>query len=652
MSLAADSAAGRTNGPGQDKGPSMRRRAIGAEPVDGGTAFRVWAPDRSRVEVVLYGSEGEESAIALSNEGAGYFSGTIGAAAAGVAYRYRLDGTGDFPDPASRYQPAGPHGPSVVIDSNSYRWESNGWKGLRGEREVVYEMHVGTFTAEGTWNAASARLGLLADLGITVIEVMPVAEFPGNFGWGYDGVDLFAPTRLYGTPDEFRAFVDTAHQLGLGVILDVVYNHLGPDGNYLSQFAKSYFTDRYPNEWGEPINFDGENSAPVREFFRENAAYWIDEFRLDGLRLDATQNIFDSSEPHVIEEIVTHARNAAGSRPVWIVAENEPQDRRMLQFGCDAIWNDDFHHTARVAMTGRREAYYTDYRGTPQELISAAKWNFLFQGQQYVWQKKRRGSPTFGIPPWRFVTFLQNHDQVANTLHGRRVHQLTSAGRVRAMTAFMLLIPAAPMLFQGQEFAASAPFLYFADHEPELAARVAKGRSEFLEQFPSIASPEIAGALPLPHDPRTFRQCRLDWSERDRNREWLALHRDLIRLQRTDPAIRQTAADRLDGAVLASEALVLRFFGEETDDRLLIVNLGQQVNLEPAPEPLLAPPRGQRWETLWSSEALQYGGSGAAAAEHDDGRWLIPAQAALVLRPVPDETKRSSESFERRRRRA
>jgi len=290
----------------------------------------------------------------------------------------------------------------MIIDPAQFSWHDANWNGVKIEGQVIYEMHIGTFAAEGTWNAAGQHLKILKDLGVTVLEIMPVHDFCGRYGWGYDGVDFFAPTRLYGSPDDFRAFVDTAHSLGLGVILDVVYNHAGPEGNYLKNFAPNYFTDRYSTDWGEAFNFDGSNAAPVRDFFISNAGYWIDEFHLDGLRLDATQNIYDASEVHILAEIAAQVRRAAGGRSTIVVAENEPEETRLVRsvesggYGMDGMWNDDFHHSAMVALTGHNEAYYSDYRGTPQEFISAAKRGFLYQGQYYSWQRQRRGTWTEG----------------------------------------------------------------------------------------------------------------------------------------------------------------------------------------------------------------------------------------------------------------
>ncbi|WP_075771546.1 malto-oligosyltrehalose trehalohydrolase [Aerophototrophica crusticola] len=618
------------------RGSAARRLPQGAEvQPGGGVHFRIWAPDRSRVALRLeYGAE-----LPLNPEGDGFFAALVPEAKPGSRYKYCLDG-GDYlyPDPMSRFQPDGPHGPSQVVDPASFQWTDHGWEGVRREGMVLYEMHVGTFTPEGTWDAAIGRLEELRDLGVTCLEVMPVADFAGSFGWGYDGVNLFAPTRLYGSPDDFRRFVDRAHGLGLGVILDVVYNHFGPDGNYLSQFAKSYFSDRYENEWGDALNFDGPDSGPVRDYMVSNARYWVEEFHLDGLRLDATQQIFDASTPHIIAEVAAAVREAGGERGTFIVGENEPQELRQVLprdqggHGLDALWNDDLHHTAIVALTGRREAYYKDYRGSPQEFVSAAKYGFLYTGQHYVWQGKRRGSNIFGQPQAAMVSFLQNHDQVANSARGWRIDRLTGPGQLRAMTAYMLLIPATPMLFQGQEFRASTPFHYFADHSGDLAKAVRRGRREFLNQFQSIAHSEVKEELCDPADRQTFEACKLDHGERETNAEWLALHHDLLALRREDPVFRRQDASVLDGSVLAPECFVLRWFGPE-GDRVLLVNLGPDLHLSPAPEPLLGAPTRAGWCHCWSSEDPRYGGLGYSPVEQEDG-WHIPGRAAVVLVPA------------------
>jgi maltooligosyltrehalose trehalohydrolase len=622
-------------------GERHTRLPVGAE-VDreGGVQFRIWAPRRRRVEVVLEpGGPAAGTLQVLQRDQDGYHFGRVAAARAGSRYRYRLDGKEAFPDPVSRFQPEGPHGPSEVVDPDAFRWTDRSWKGVGLRGAVMYEMHIGTFTPEGTFQAAMRELAELARLGVTVLEVMPVAEFPGRFGWGYDGVDFFAPTRLYGAPDDFRRFVDAAHAAGLGVILDVVYNHFGPDGCYLRQFSDSYFSEKHKTDWGDALNYDGPDSDPVREFITANAAHWIEEYHLDGLRLDATQSIFDDSAEHILAAVGEAAR-AAGNRQgreVLLVAENESQHTRLVRpldqggFGLDALWNDDFHHTAMVALTGKAEAYYTDYRGSPQEFISALKYGYLYQGQFYAWQKKRRGTPTFDVPPAAFVSFLQNHDQVSNSARGLRGHQLSSPGRWRALTALLLLGPGTPLLFQGQEFACSSPFLFFADHTSDLAHLVRQGRGNFLAVFPSLATAEARALFADPSDEKTFRACKLDFSERQEHADVYALHRDLLRLRREDPVFAAQPPGRLDGAVLGPEAFVLRYFGP-AEDRLLLVNLGKDLQLKVAPEPLLAPPEGRVWSILWSSDSPAYGAGATPPVETEDG-WRLPGEAAVVLIP-------------------
>jgi maltooligosyltrehalose trehalohydrolase len=617
-----------------------RRLSAGVELQEGsGAHARVWAPACQSVElVVVHGGrkEEKEEIVRLSREPDGYFSGDVPNAAAGDRYWYQLDGNRRRPDPVSRFQPEGPHGPSAVVDPAQFTWTDAAWRGVPREGQVLYELHVGTFTPQGTWAAAAERLDDLARVGVTVIQMMPVADFAGRWGWGYDGVNLYAPTRLYGSPDDLRRFVDRAHGAGLGVILDVVYNHLGPDGNYLSDFSPEYFTDRYRNDWGQALNFEGP--SPARAFFVENAAYWIEEFHFDGLRLDATQDVHDASPEHVLAEIGLRARAAAAGRQVYLAAESEPQlpmmvrDRSAGGNGLDALLNDDFHHTAIVALTGHREAYYTDYTGSPQELISCSKYGYLYQGQWYSWQQKRRGAYGLDLPASRFVHFLENHDQVANSSLGKRVHQLSSPGRYRALTALTLLGPATPLLFQGQEFATSSPFHFFADHEKGLRDAIREGRRQFMEQFPSLRDPAVRDALPSPDDPNTFLVSKLDWSEREKHEHAVALHRDLLEIRQSDPVVAAAARRRIDGAVLSQSAFVLRYDGEGADDRLLLVNLGPDVELKPLPEPLLAPPAGSSWVVQWSSDGLQYGGLGTPPLQSEPA-WRLHAESAVLLRP-------------------
>ena len=587
--------------------------------------------------------------VSLCADADGYFSGVLPGLGAGVRYRLRLDEDERlYPDPASRYQPEGPHGPSQLVDPAAYRWRDRDWRGVSIAGCVVYEMHVGTFTPEGTWAAAAEKLPGLADLGVSVIEMMPVAEFPGRFGWGYDGVDLFAPTRLYGEPDDLRRFVDDAHALGIGVILDVVYNHLGPDGNFLGCFSPDYFTRKYQTEWGEALNFDGEHCREVRRFFTANAAYWIDEFHFDGLRLDATQSIFDDTKPHIIQEIGEAARRAAGPRSILLIGENEPQDTGLVRpveaggYGLDALWNDDLHHSAMVALTGRSEAYYQDHAGAPQEFISAAKYGYLFQGQIYSHQGKRRGSPGLDLPPAAFVTFIQNHDQIANSDSGLRFHALCHPGLARALTAYILLSPGTPMLFQGQELWSSSPFFYFCDHNPELSKLVREGRIEFMSQFASVAEDvRLRMQLSDPGSEDTFMRSKIDWAEATRRADVIGLHRDLLRLRREDGVLSAQRRKGLDGAVLGPEAFVLRFFGPDHDDRLAVFNLGHDLIRPSIPDPLVGPPRGKLWDMIWSSEDVRYGGHGTPDLDTPSG-WHLPACSAVVLRTRPENSSAES----------
>lgn len=604
-----------------------------------GVSVRVWAGSNNRVELVVYA--GNDSAPTgcqeLEPEVDGYFSTVVPEGRAGTLYAFRLNGQPPTrSDPASRFQPQGPLGPSEVIDPTGFAWTDAGWRGVSPQGQVLYEMHIGTFTPEGTYRAAAEQVPELARLGVTVIELMPVGDFVGQFGWGYDGVNLFAPCRLYGRPDDLRHFVDRAHAAGIGVLLDVVYNHLGPMGQCLDCFSEDYFTDRYKTEWGQAMNFDGPRSGPVREYFLANAGYWIDEFHMDGLRLDATQNIYDHSGQHILAAVAERVRSVANGRGTLLVGENEPQNARLLRppeqggYGLDMLWNDDFHHEAQVVLGGRREAYYTDYGGTPQEFVSAAKYGFIYQGQRYKWQHKRRGTPVFDLPARAFVNYIENHDQMANSAHALHSHARSSPGRYRAMTALQLLAPGTPLLFQGQEFGASAPFYYFADQPGEVGQMVRAGRMKFLEQFPSISQPATQRVLADPSAPATFEACKLDFSERHKHLAIYTLHQDLLRLRRERLGPDRLQRNRMDGAVIGPEAFVLRFFGSADDDLLLVVNFGVELHLDPAPEPLLAPPVDRQWREAWSSEDPAYGGAGTPPLESAEN-WRIPAQAAVLL---------------------
>jgi maltooligosyltrehalose trehalohydrolase len=628
---------------------TTRRRSFGAEPDGrGGASFRVYAPGRAGVDVELLGP-GDERVLPLSADAeAGVWARTIPGVPAGTRYRYRLAGEDEaLPDPCSRYQPEGPFGPSELIDPAEFAWTDQDHPGVGGRGRVIYELHIGTFTPAGTWSGARARLPELARLGVTVVEVMPVGEFAGERGWGYDGVLWFAPYHAYGRPDEMRRFVDDAHRMGVSVILDVVYNHLGVAGNVLPRYAREY-KNQGPNDWGDGLNFDAGESRPARHLVTENVAYWVDEFHIDGFRFDATQSVADASPRHILADAAASARAAAPRKALYLTAENEPQETRLVAapsaggYGFDALWNDDFHHTALVALTGHRDAYFDDYSGAAREFAACVRHGFLFQGQHYHWQKKRRGSSTRGLAPRAFVNFLENHDQVANYGLGERTWTRVAPGRLRALTALLLLGPGTPLLLQGQEWNATARLSYFVDHGPEIATAVKEGRAEFLRQFQRYKAPGSRDRFPDPNARETFDACRLDWHERERpvHARALALHRDLLDLRRTDPTISRegTHGAEVDAAPISDSAFVVRFFGVDpsgAEDRLLFVNLG--VDLEPASlsEPLVAPPAGMEWRSLWSSDDPRYGGEGVREQPPHDG-FFIPSDAAVLLVPHPE----------------
>ncbi len=630
---------GRTTNP-------VRRRAIGAEIVsrDGvqGLHVRVWAPTHDKVTLVIERATGtsatnHESArdVALEREGSGHHSVFVAGLGAGTRYRFRLgDSDALVADPASRFQPEGVFGPSEVIDP-AFAWTDVAWRGVPANQHVLYEMHVGTFTPEGTWVAAMEQLPALADIGITTLEVMPINDFAGERNWGYDGVNWYAPTRVYGRPDALRRFVDRAHACGIAVILDVVYNHFGPDGNSMFEWCPDFKRHGGANDWGDELAFDGEKSAGMRELAIENAAYWIDEFHLDGLRVDATQAIHDKSDDHIIAALSRQARAAAPERTIFIVGENEPQDSSLFELGIDALWNDDFHHTARVALTGVRDGYLHDYHGSPQELLSAVKHGFLYQGQIYPWQKNPRGTPTRGVARSRFVQFLENHDQVANLGFGERLLDLANPALVRAMTGLLLLSPELPMLFQGQEYGSRGRWNFFVDHCENLRAPIREGRAKFVAQFARMATADSQAALRDPCDARTFLDCVLDPRERRPDAPLVQLHRDLLRIRRETPAI----TGPIDGAMLSPSTFCIRYQqpGPE-DDRLLLINLSLSFSEAIVPEPLVAPVAGHGWRLVWSSEDPRYGGHGTPPV-FTRARLAIPACAAVLLAP-DDESLR------------
>jgi maltooligosyltrehalose trehalohydrolase len=506
--------------------------------------FRFWAPDLDAVELVLQedARAGQrEFARAMQRGEAGWWRLKVPGAGPGTRYAFRVADGLQVPDPASRFQPHDVHGPSQVVEPRAYAWQRDDWAGRPWHEAVVYELHVGTFTPEGTFLAAIDKLDVLVELGITAVELLPVADFPGVRNWGYDGVLPYAPDSSYGTPDELRRLVDAAHQRGLMILLDVVYNHFGPDGNYLGAYAPPFFTDRHYTPWGDAINFDtGPHTAVTRQFFIENALYWLEDFRFDGLRLDAVHAIFDDSPVHVLTELAERVRRGPGAtRAVHLVLENDDNEARWLgrrPGKCyDAQWNDDFHHALHVTLTGESDSYYGDYAEEPvRHLLRTLTEGFAYQGETSSHRGGPRGERSAGLPPTAFVGFLQNHDQVGNRAYGDRVHEVSSPAALAAGTVILLLSPMPPLLFMGQEWCASTPFPFFCDFSGDLAQAVREGRVREFERFAAFRDPAARARIPDPTSAETFESAKLRWEERLQgdHGDWWRLHADLLDVRR------------------------------------------------------------------------------------------------------------------------
>ncbi len=531
---------------------SLHAMPFGAEPgPEGGVRFRIWAPARARMTLAI---EGRETTLPMTALGDGWHACIVDDAGAGTRYRFLLDDGMAVPDPASRYQPEDVHGPSEVIDPRAYAWRDVGWRGRPWEEAVLYEVHVGAFTAEGTFRAAIDKLDDLVDLGVSAIELMPIADFPGARNWGYDGVYPFAPDASYGSPDDLKALVDAAHGRGLMVLLDVVYNHFGPEGNYLSLYASRFFTDRHTTPWGAAINFDETSGRPVREFVIHNALYWLEEYHFDGLRLDAVQAMIDDSEKHLLEELAERVRqDFGGDRFIHLILENEENLASLLERGADgrpraytAQWNDDVHHVLHTAATGEESGYYADYAGDTRQLARALAEGFAFQGEMMAYRGTPRGEPSRHLPPTAFVSFIQNHDQIGNRAFGERLTTLAPAHVARTVAAMYLLAPQIPMLFMGEEWAASQPFPFFCDFGPELAEAVRNGRRAEFARFPEFRDAAARERIPDPIGEGTFLAAKLAWEDRLRepHAEWLDWYRRLLALRRKEIVPR---LDRIPG---------------------------------------------------------------------------------------------------------
>jgi maltooligosyltrehalose trehalohydrolase len=624
------------------------RMPIGARPDGDGTHFRVWAAAAGRVEVVLYDDD-IIAAYELIPEGDGYFSAHIAGIVPGARYKYRLnhdlsdpdegssrDEGGAFPDPASRFQPEGVHGPSQVVES-AFAWSDGGWRGVALEDLVIYELHVGAATPEGTFDALIARLDDIRDLGATAIELMPVADFPGARNWGYDGVCLFAPSRAYGGPAALRRLVDAAHARGLAVLLDVVYNHLGPDGNVLRQFSPAYFTSRHTTPWGEALNFDGPDSRPVRDFFIANACYWIHEYHLDGLRLDATHTISDESQPHILTEIAERVRESLPpDRQVLLVAEDDRNDPQLVRpasqggYGLDAVWADDFHHLVRVALAGDHDGYYMDYRGSAEDLARTLSEGWFYSGQYSAYLGRPRGAPATDLDPSRLIYCIQNHDQVGNRALGERLNHQIGLDAYRAAAALLLLGPYTPLLFMGQEWAATTPFLYFTDHHTELGRLVTEGRRAEFARFTAFSGKQV----PDPQALDTFLRSKLRWGERDGPPQAgvLSCYHDLLGLRRRLPALRERGRESFTVVALSDDALALRRAGSAPDQTLvLVVNLRGELRLDLRERAETAPPVGCSWTIALDTEDSRYGGRAATVLSANGSTLELARPGAVVL---------------------
>ena len=492
------------------------------------TLFRVWSPRAERLDVQL-----PDESIEMNPVGGGYFEASAHAPS-GTTYRIRLDGGDEFPDPASRFQPEGIHGPSQVVDPSSFNWTNDTWTGLPREALVFYELHTGTFSAEGTFEGVRMRLPYLKDLGITAIELMPVSDFPGRWNWGYDHAALYAPSRAYGDPDDLRRLVDDAHEHGLAVYLDVIYNHLGPDGAYVAAFAPM-FTDKHHTPWGMAINLDDEHSAGVRSFFIDNARHWLSEYRLDGLRLDATHALVDNSRTHFLAELDLAVETIEGPRRFLFAEDARNLNTIILPreeggYGLDGVWTDDYHHLVRHIAAGDSDGYFEDFVGLGvDDLAATIEKGWYFEGQRTTSSGKRRGTDASIIKPDQCVICIQNHDQIGNRPYGNRLNHDVPLPIFHALSALTLFVPELPLLFMGQEWAATTPFQFFTDHDEELGRLVTEGRKKEFEGFLGFG-----GDVPDPQDPRTFQRSRLKWDELNDG-----LHRGTLNLYRDMLAVRK-----------------------------------------------------------------------------------------------------------------
>ncbi len=511
--------------------------------ADDNVLFRLWAPSANSVNLCLE-NQGTHASYSMDTLPGGWFQKQIACVKQNALYRFHIDSNLLVPDPASRAQFDDIHGPSIVIDPADFPWHDDEWHGKPWEETIIYEIHTGTFSPEGTFAGITKQLHYLAELGVTAIELMPVADFPGTRNWGYDGALLFAPDRSYGSPNELKQLVQAAHGMGIMVFLDVVYNHFGPEGNYLHVYAgKAFFTQKHQTPWGAAINFSGRHSRTVRDFFIHNALYWLEEYRFDGLRLDAVHAIFDESEPHILEEIAASVRAGPGkTRQIHLMLENDNNQSRYLCRDQNGVpnhyvsqWNDDLHHACHVLLTGEKAGYYADYADEPlNHLGRCLTEGFAYQGEPSRYRHHvSRGEKSSHLPPQAFLSFLQNHDQVGNRALGERLTTLTAEPLLHIAAALTLLAPSPPLLFMGEEFGATTPFLFFCNFGEELIAQVTEGRRQEFAEFPEFSDPEAQAAIPDPQAIDTYHRSCLNWLEKEcrKGHRFSTLYRKLLTLR-------------------------------------------------------------------------------------------------------------------------
>jgi len=616
---------------------SRRRTAhqplFGAIPIVSGVRFRLCAPHAKHVRLLLRQHGRAECTFDLSPTVApGVWEVTVEQANTGDRYAYAVDDDEPRPDPASRFQPDGVHGWSEVIDPSVYRWGDADWAGLDPGRAAIYELHVGTFTPAGTFRGAIEKVPFLRDLGVTAIELMPLADFAGRRNWGYDGVALFAPSRAYGRPDDLRAFVDAAHRNGLAVLIDVVYNHLGPEGAYLPAINPRYLTAKHDTPWGGAVNLDDEGSDMVRRFLVDNALLWIHEYHADGLRLDATHSLFDTSPRHFVEEMVEAVHRAAVPPPL-VFAEDDRNLATMIEppsnggWGLDGVWADDFHHVVRRMLGGEDHGYFVDYRGDAFELAETLRRGWLYTGEWSQHADAPRGTDPSSAEMRRAVICVENHDQIGNRAFGDRPEHSVDPAAWRAAITVLLTAPMTPLLFMGQEWAASTPFLFFTDFAGEVGAKVVEGRRKEFEAFPEFATPEAAERIPDPQADATFVASRLQWHEPDRSphAQVLALHRDLLRLRGERRALQ--ASDARECAAHAVDADTVAFRRDAPGEPGLLV-VARLRGSGTAAVPALA---AGGWSPLLTTEESGYAADPMPPLIHASGAIDFRRPAAIVF---------------------